>query len=180
MPGKPRAANCSAWPISHKLRIYAQVPEAYAAADHAGLKAELHFAEHPGKAYDAEAVRTSNALDPTARTLQVELQLDNADGEFSPGRLRRSSLQAARRARRPCGCRPTPFCSAPTGCRSPRSTATTRSSSRTSMQGRDFGKTIEVLDGLDPNDRVVVNPPDSIDDGMHVRIAPGNDKKPAS
>jgi multidrug efflux pump subunit AcrA (membrane-fusion protein) len=38
-------------------------------------------------------------------------------------------------------------------------------------QGRDFGKTIEVLHGLDPDDAVVVNPPDSIEDGMQVRIA---------
>jgi multidrug efflux pump subunit AcrA (membrane-fusion protein) len=38
-------------------------------------------------------------------------------------------------------------------------------------QGRDFGKTIEVLHGLDPGDAVVVNPPDSIEDGMQVRIA---------
>jgi multidrug efflux system membrane fusion protein len=39
-------------------------------------------------------------------------------------------------------------------------------------QGRDFGKTIEVLDGIDQNDDVVVNPSDSIDDGLAVRIAP--------
>jgi hypothetical protein len=38
--------------------------------------------------------------------------------------------------------------------------------------GRDFGKTVEILTGLDATDKVVVNPPDSIDDGMHVRIAP--------
>jgi hypothetical protein len=40
------------------------------------------------------------------------------------------------------------------------------------VQGRDFGKTVEVLDGLDQNDAVVVNPPDSAIDGMPVRIAP--------
>jgi hypothetical protein len=40
------------------------------------------------------------------------------------------------------------------------------------LQGRDFGKTIEVLDGIDQNDVVVVNPPDSVTDGLPVRIAP--------
>jgi hypothetical protein len=39
-------------------------------------------------------------------------------------------------------------------------------------QGRDFGQTIEILDGLGANDRVVVNPPDSVEDGLKVRIAP--------
>jgi hypothetical protein len=47
------------------------------------------------------------------------------------------------------------------------------------VQGRDFGKTIEVLDGMEPDDAVVVNPSDSIDDGMAVRIAekPAEDDK---
>ena len=79
----------------HKLRIYAQVPEAYAAATETGLKAQLHFAERPGKSYEAETVRTSNALDPTARTLQVELQLDNTRIAAVPRLVRRDSLQAA-------------------------------------------------------------------------------------
>ena len=68
-----------------KLRIYVQVPETYAAATKPGLEAELRFAEQPGKNYRAETVRTSNALDPTLRTLQVELQLDNAHHEVFPG-----------------------------------------------------------------------------------------------
>jgi hypothetical protein len=40
------------------------------------------------------------------------------------------------------------------------------------IQGRDFGNTIEVLDGIDENDKIVVNPSDSIEDGIAVRIAP--------
>jgi len=37
-------------------------------------------------------------------------------------------------------------------------------------QGRDFGTSIEVLSGLDPGDDVVLNPPDSITEGMQVRV----------
>ena len=39
------------------------------------------------------------------------------------------------------------------------------------VQGRDFGNTIEILSGLEPNDMVVLNPPDSLIDGVSVRIA---------
>jgi membrane fusion protein, multidrug efflux system len=46
--------------------------------------------------------------------------------------------------------------------------------------GRDFGKTVEILTGIDPTDKVVVNPPDSIDEGMHVRIAPPPPSNPAN
>ena len=154
----------------HRLRIYAQVPEAYAAATAAGLKAELHFTERPGVTYAADTIRTSNALDPTARTLQVELQLDNREAQLFPGSYTEIHFKL------------------------PSSMETLRLPSNTVLfrgknlqvavvdrdhkiklkdidQGRDFGKTIEVLHGLDPDDAVVVNPPDSIEEGMQVRIA---------
>jgi RND family efflux transporter MFP subunit len=154
----------------HRLRIYAQVPEAYAAATATGLKAELRFAERPGVTYAADTIRTSNALDPTARTLQVELQLDNREAQLFPGSYTEIHFKL------------------------PSSMETLRLPSNTVLfrgkdlqvavvdrdhkiklkdidQGRDFGKTIEVLHGLDPDDAVVVNPPDSIEEGMQVRIA---------
>jgi len=40
------------------------------------------------------------------------------------------------------------------------------------VQGRDFGATVEVLSGIDANDVIVLNPPDSIIDGTPVRIVP--------
>jgi len=153
-----------------RLRVYAQVPEAYAASTTVGLKAELHFAEHPGKSYEAEAVRTSNALDPSARTLQVELQLDNQKGEVFPGAYAEvhfklpSSAQTLRLPANTVLFRAAGM-----------QVATVDNSGKIKLknilQGRDFGKTIEVLDGVDQNDVVVVNPPDSITDGLAVRIA---------
>jgi RND family efflux transporter MFP subunit len=163
----------------HRLRIYAQVPEAYAAATPAGMKAELHFAERPGKVYTADTIRTSNALDPSARTLQVELQLDNTEADLLPGSYTEvhfklpASTQTLRLPANTVLFRADGM-----------QVATVQSDNTIRMkhieQGRDFGKTIEVLTGLDPGDLVVVNPPDSIDNGMHVRMAPRNDKKPAS
>jgi multidrug efflux pump subunit AcrA (membrane-fusion protein) len=38
--------------------------------------------------------------------------------------------------------------------------------------GRDSGNTVEVLSGLNADDRIIINPPDSIADGMAVRVAP--------
>jgi len=37
---------------------------------------------------------------------------------------------------------------------------------------RDLGKTIELGSGLDPQDRVIENPPDGLDDGDPVKLAP--------
>jgi RND family efflux transporter MFP subunit len=170
---------------TERLRIYAQVPEAYAASTKTGLTAELHFAEHPGKSYEAEAVRTSNALDPSARTLQVEFQLDNTQGEVLPGAYAEVNFKlpsSARTLRLPANT--VVFRAAGM------QVATVDSSGKIKLkdilQGRDFGKTIEVLSGVDQNDVVVINPPDSITDGLPVRIVPppsaptGNPAAPAS
>lgn len=155
---------------THKLRIYVQVPETYAAAAQPGLEADLRFAEQANKKYVAQTVRTSNALDPTLRTLQVELQLDNTSHEVFPGAYAEVHFKLAGNAE---------------SLRLPANTVLFRAAGlqvatvdgtghiklKSIVQGRDFGSTIEVLSGIEANDRVVVNPPDSITDGVPVRVA---------
>ncbi len=155
---------------THKLRVFVRVPESYAALTKPGLEAELHFTEQPGRAYPAKTVRNSNALDPTLRTLQVELELDNAKGEVLPGAYAEVHFKLA---------------ASPTVLRLPANTvlfraqglqvATVDSSQRVKLknivQGRDFGNSIEVLSGLEANEDVILNPSDSISDGVQVRIA---------
>ena len=155
---------------THKLRIYVQVPEAYASAAKPGLEAELRFTEQANKTYTAQTVRTSNALDPTLRTLQVELQLDNANREIFPGAYAEVHFKLAGNAE---------------SLRLPANTVLFRAAGlqvatidgtkhvklKSIVQGRDFGSTIEILSGIEANDLVGVNPPDSITDGETVRIA---------
>ena len=155
---------------THKLRIFVQVPEVYAGAATPGLNAELHFAEHPGKAYFATIVRTSNSLDPGLRTLLVELQLDNSKGEVFPGAYAEVHFKLAADA---------------ATLRLPANTVLFRAAGlqvatvdaqkhvqlKSIVQGRDFGNAIEILGGLTSSDSVILNPPDSITDGLLVRIA---------
>jgi RND family efflux transporter MFP subunit len=154
---------------TQKLRIYVQVPEAYAAATGPGLKAELHFAEQPQKSFEAVTVRTSNALDPNLRTLQVELELNNEKREVFPGAYAEVHFKLPASAE---------------SLRLPANTVLFRSAGlqvatvdkqqhvklKGIVQGRDFGNTIEVLSGLAADDQVIVNPPDSLTDGVSVRI----------
>src|SRR5271168_1247433 len=155
---------------THKLRIYVRVPESYASATRAGLAAALRLAEQPRNIYAAKTVRTSNAIDPALRTLQVELELDNAKGEVFPGAYAEVHFKLAASA---------------STLRLPANTVLFRAAGlqvatvddqqrvklKSIVQGRDFGNSIEVLSGLSPNERVVLNPPDSIADGVQVRIA---------
>lgn len=154
-----------------KLRIYVRVPEPYAGAAQPGVQAELKFSEQAGKSYTATTVRTSNALDPTLRTLQVELELDNARHEIFPGAYAEVHFKLpanAQSLRLPAN---TVLFRAP----GPQ-VATVDSNGRVQLkgivQGRDFGSSIEVLAGLDAGDQVVINPPDSIINGVSVHVLP--------
>jgi RND family efflux transporter MFP subunit len=162
-----------------KLRIYVQVPQPYAPAATPGVVAQLTFQEHPGKSYPTEVVRTAQALDPASRTLQVELQVDNSKGELFPGAYAEVHFKLPGNAQ---------------SLRLPINTLVFRSAGlqvavvgadhqirlKNITQGRDFGKSIEVLSGLDANDQVVLNPPDSISDGASVRIAGEPEEEVAS
>jgi RND family efflux transporter MFP subunit len=155
---------------THKLRIYVQVPEAYAAATSPGLEADLRFAEQPNKPFTAKTVRTSNALDPTLRTLQVELELDNANREVFPGAYAEVHFKlpaSAQSLRLPANT--VLFRAA--GLQVATIDGQKRVKLKSIVQGRDFGNTIEILSGLEPDEVVILNPPDSLTDGVLVRIS---------
>jgi RND family efflux transporter MFP subunit len=152
-----------------KLRIYVQVPEAYAAMTHAGLEAQLHFTELPRDPFAAKVVHTASALDPVTRTLQVELQLDNTRGLVFPGAYTEVHFKLpgnAQTLRIPSNT--VIFRSA--GLQVATVDANQRVKLKSIVQGRDLGATIEVLSGIDSSDVIVVNPPDSIVDGTPLRV----------
>ena len=163
---------------THKLRIYVLVPQPYAAATAPGLDAVLRFAEHPGKGYPAQIVNTANALDPATRTLQVELQVDNAKGELFPGAYAEvhfklpTDTQILRLPANTVLFRSAGLQVAVVG-------ADNRVALKSVTQGRDFGTSIEILSGIGANDQVILNPPDSLADGVEVRIAPPAAAAPA-
>jgi len=156
---------------THRLRIYVSVPQAYAAAIQPGLTAGLVFADRPAQRYAAAVASTARALDSTSRTLQVELQIDNAKGELLPGSYAQVHFTLSAGANT---------------LRVPVNTVLFRAQGlqvatldpehrvhlKSITQGRDFGTEIEVLTGLDAADTLVANPPDSISEGAAVRVAP--------
>ena len=154
-----------------KLRIYVQVPEPYAGAAQPGVRAELRFSEQAGKSYTATTVRTSNALDPTLRTLQVELELDNARHEIFPGAYAEVHFSLpgnAHSLRLPA----TTVLFRAAGPQVATVDSHNRVQLKSIVEGRDFGSSIEVLAGLDDGDQVVVNPPDSIINSVFVHVLP--------
>jgi RND family efflux transporter MFP subunit len=164
---------------TQKLRIYVDVPEPYAAKAQPGINVQLRFNEHPGKDYPATLVRTARALDPTLRTLRVELQVDNSQGELFPGAYAEVHFKlpgSNSTFRVPA----TALIFRSQGLQIATVGSDNKARLRSIVQGRDFGTSVEVLSGVSANDQVVINPPDSLSDGGTVRIAPSrpdNQKK---
>jgi RND family efflux transporter MFP subunit len=154
-----------------RLRVYVQVPQAYASWITPGMPAQLSLVERPDQRYPAKVLSTARAIDNTTRTLLTEFEADNPKGELLPGAYSEVHLPL------------------PPGLRSwrlPASTllfrgdglhvATVDAQNRVVLNtvtlGRDFGTQIEILSGVAEGDRVIVNPSDSIEAGMQVQPQP--------
>lgn len=163
-----------------KLRIYTEVPQNYTQRLSPGMTAELHFAEYPGRVFDAKLSRDASALDPATRTMRVEFELDNAKEEVLPGGYTEVHIKVE---------------SQTDGIRLPVNTLLYRANGvhvatvdpqlvahvKPVTLGRDFGTEVEITAGLQDSDQIIVNPPDSLADNTPVRIAPkDDDKKPAA
>ena len=151
------------------LRVYVNVPQIYSPACVPGVAATLTLAEYPGKVFSGKIVRTAKAIDPTSRTLLVEVDVKNPTGELYPGAYAQVHFKLQ-------NTRPTLIL--------PVSTLMFRSeglrigvveNGNTAKLlpitiGRDNGDTVEVVEGLSPDDEVIQSPPDSLIDGEKVQV----------
>ena len=158
------------------LRIYVTVPESFSHSVHEGTQADLSFNEFPNRHFTATVVRTAGAIDPTTRTLLTELQVPNESGELFPGAYAQVRLQTESADRAlvvPANVLLFREEGASVGIVKPDG----KVEIRPIKIGRDLGAKLEVVDGLAESDRVVVNPSDSLANGMVVQLAQGEKSK---
>jgi RND family efflux transporter MFP subunit len=154
-----------------RLRLYVRVPQTYAAGMQPGVMATLAFPDRPGKQYVAKLESTSSALDAASRTLLAQLIVDNKNNELLPGAYVEVhfSLPAEAGAK---------TFKLPANVLLFRGdgmhVATVDARAHVVMKavtiGRDYGSDIEVVQGLEPDDNVVLSPPDSLTEGAIVRV----------
>jgi RND family efflux transporter MFP subunit len=150
------------------LRVYVNVPQVYAPACVPGVTATLTLAEYPGKIFEGKIVRTAKAIDPASRTLLVEVDVKNPTGELYPGAYAQVHFKLA-------NTRPTLIVPVPTLMfRSEGLRVAIVQGNKAKLVpitiGRDDGKTVEVVEGLQPDDEVIQAPPDSLIDGETVHV----------
>jgi len=155
------------------LRVYANLPQIFSANVKRGSKIDLTFAEHAGKIYQGTLVRTADAIDPTSRTLLVEVDVDNRAGELLPGSLAQVHFKTPASG-------PTLIVPASAlifrkeGLRVGVVVDGNKAHLVPVVIGEDDGASVQIVSGINGTDKVIQDPPDSLIEGEKVYVeSPG-------
>ncbi|MCX5880823.1 MAG: efflux RND transporter periplasmic adaptor subunit, partial [Deltaproteobacteria bacterium] len=162
-----------------KLRVFVQVPQEMARSIAIGQSAEMTLPGLPGRKFTAKVIRTAGVITVDSRTLPVELEADNPKGEILAGSYAKMRfIDVKMKASLTLPANTVLF--RPEGPQIGVVDADGKVSLRSVSIGRDFGQTIEIITGVSLQDRVIVNPSDSLLNGMTVGVteAAQTEKKP--
>ncbi|HLK61170.1 MAG TPA: efflux RND transporter periplasmic adaptor subunit [Chthonomonadaceae bacterium] len=151
------------------LRVQVNVPQVYVGTIKPEQPANIFFQEFPGRTFHGIVVHTSGALDATSRTMLVEVRLKNPNNLLIPGMYAQVQFLTPRAH---------PLLRIPAntllidgkGTRVATITPDEKVHFQTVQVGRDFGKEVEVLSGLEGTERLVTDPTDALEEGTHVQI----------
>ncbi|MBW4026722.1 MAG: efflux RND transporter periplasmic adaptor subunit [Acidobacteria bacterium] len=155
-----------------KLRLFVPVPEVYANSVHTGDRIVVTSDAAPNQKFIGSIVRNSNAIDISSRTLNVEVDVPNQDHRLLPGQYAFVHL---------------PIPPSASSLTVPANVLLFRAEGlrvgvvhdgRVQLVpvqiGHDYGDKVEVISGLTPQDKVILNPSDSLAEGERVRIEKGD------
>jgi RND family efflux transporter MFP subunit len=161
------------------LRVYVNVPEEYSQGVKVGqTEADIVLGEFPGKRFPGKLVRTADAINATTRTLLVEVDVPNPSGTLFSGSYAEVHLKIpARNSTFLIPVNTLIF-------RSEKLQVGIVKNGKVTVTdvipGHDFGNEIEIVNGLNADDQIVINPPDSLVSGQEVQIVnaslPGDSK----
>jgi len=155
------------------LRTYVQVPQAYARLLKIGMEGDLTLPEFPGRTFPAHVANTAEVVDPVSRSILTELKVPNESGELLPGAYVQVTFKFAADSayltipenalifRRE---------GAAVGVLDPRGKVEIRKITI----DEDLGNRLEISRGLSPADQVILNPSDSLANGMTASIEPSS------
>jgi RND family efflux transporter MFP subunit len=152
------------------LRIYVNVPQSYAQLVKPEQAVTITQAELRGQTFRGKVARTAASIDAATRTMQIEIALPNRDGMLLPGAYVTVSLPLQSSQALTISTNTLMFRA--DGMRVAVVDSADRIHLRSIKIGRNYGETVEVLDGITTADRLVLNPSDSLSEGDQVALAP--------
>ncbi len=153
---------------TERLRTYVSVPQSDAVSIHVGQVAQITIASLPDKKFPGTVTRTASALDPATRTMLAEVQVSNLENLLLPGMYAQVNFSTLR-AEPPVVIPGDTLILRSDG---PQVAVVTEGDliHYAKVQvGRDYGDRVEVLEGINPGDRLVINPGDTVREGVKVK-----------
>lgn len=157
------------------LRVYVSVPQTHANSVRVGEPAQLTVSNLPSRHFVGTVARTANSLDPSSRTMLVEIHVPNHDGMLFPGMFAQVDLSRAH-VNPPLTVPSDALIMQPGGS----TVAVVRQDHTVHLQkievGRDYGDRLEVINGLHDGDTIIPNPGDLAHEGLKIDPISGSDK----
>jgi RND family efflux transporter MFP subunit len=152
-----------------KLRVYVNVPEEYSQGIRTGMTADLTLPEFAGRKFQGKLVRTADAINATTRTLLIEVEVENPTGTLFGGSYAEVHLNVPPQSSTylvPVNA----LIFRTEGLRVGIVNEDGKVVLSPVTPGHDFGNEIEIVAGLRLNEKVIVNPPDSLVSGQQVQV----------
>ena len=152
------------------LRVFVNVPQAYAPVIRNGMNAWVTLQEFPDLKFIGTVARTADAIDLATRTLLTEVDVPNPNGRLLPGSFGRVHFIVSNGVNKVT----LPVNAMLFRAEGPR-VAVVLPDGKVSLRpitiGRDYGTTLEILSRMESNEQVIINPSDSLEDGQRVNVS---------
>lgn len=163
---------------SDPLRVHIYVPQGYSTQIKTGDKVGITLTEIPGKIFEGSIARTAGAIDTLTRTLQVVVDLPNPNGELLPGAYVQVAVKANGSGTGALTIPSNALLFRPEGTR-----VAIVNDGKVHLQpvviGRELGVDVELASGVKAQDKLIINPSDSLSEGDAVSVIVPKDAKPA-
>ena len=164
---------------SDALRLTVAVPQVYAADVAVGKEVSIKLLERPNAPGKGQITRVSGGVDVATRSVQVEVSLDNQRGDFLPGAYVEVALPLSGTAKTLL-LSPNTLQFRQDGARVAVVDEGGKVNLRPVKLGRDLGRAVEVIAGISAKDAVILNPPDTMEEGERVLAQKAPEDKPAA
>lgn len=155
------------------LRVFVNVPQAYFPAIKNGMPAYVTVQEMAGQKFKGTVTRTANAIDPATRTLLTEVDVPNKEGKLLSGTFGEAHFTPKIDVEKV-----TVPVNAMLFRQEGPQVAVVGSDNKVHLRpiviGRDYGTALEVLGGVSVEDRIIINPADSLEEGQTVNVSTQN------
>lgn len=151
------------------LRLTVWVPQVYADTVKVGQEVSVRLIEAKTKTITAHIEHVAGALDPVNRSRQVDITLPNSDGKLLPGSYVEIAINVVDKTS-PLVVPANVLGINQSGTYVVTVDTNNRIKFRPVKLGHDFGREVEILEGVAPKDTLVASPSDLLVEGETVRV----------